>query len=92
MEIIKHMKLKQSKTNIKEKTKISDELNDEYLKRLDAFDKLYIKVKDLSIDKNTSKDDAIKDVLNIFNLEDNFEEFELKITFNDDEEIEFEDK
>jgi len=30
--------------------------------------------------------------LNIFNLEDNFEEFELKITFNDDEEIEFEDK
>lgn len=74
------------------KAKIEDDINDEFLKDSEAFNKLYPMVKKLSIDQDTNKEDAIKDVLDVFDLEDDYDEFELDITFNDGEELKFEDK
>lgn len=72
---------------------LEDDLNDEYLKGQDAFDKIYPMVKKLDIDENTSKDDAIKQVLEAFDLPDDYEEIEIEIDLWDfDHEIEFEEK
>lgn len=72
--------------------KIEDEVNDEFLKGPEAFNKLYPMVKELSISKDTSKDEAIEDVLNTFDLNKDYDKFELEITFNDGEKLEYEDK
>lgn len=71
---------------------VEDEVNDVYLKGEEAFDELYPKVKALSIDKDTDKDDAIKDALETFDLDEDYEKFEIEITFNDGSELEYEDK
>src|SRR5699024_11962166 len=71
---------------------IEDEVNDVYLKGEEAFDELYPKVKALSIDKDTDKDEAIKDALETFDLDEDYEKFEIEITFNDGSELEYEDK
>ena len=71
---------------------IEDDINDEYLKGTDAFNPLYPMVKELSINQDTSKDDAIEDVLSTFNLYEDYDEFELEITFNDDTQLEYEDE
>lgn len=57
----------------------------------EAFDQVYPNVNKLSIDAETSKEDAIQQTLDAFSLESNYEEFELEITFKDGEKIEFED-
>lgn len=71
---------------------IEDEINDVYMQGEEAFNELYPKVKKLSIDKETDKETAIKDVLDTFDLDDDYDEFELEITFNDGTELEHEDK
>src|SRR5699024_9737740 len=71
---------------------IEDDINDEYLKGTDAFDTLYPMVKELSINQDTSKEDAIEDILTTFNLDEDYNEFELEITFNDDTQLEYEDE
>lgn len=81
----------------KDKNEIEAELEDEVKENIDikgkeAFDKIYPNVKKLTIDQNTSKEDAIDQVLEAFDLDSNYEEFELEITFQDDTELEFEDK
>src|SRR5699024_740896 len=71
---------------------IEDDINDEYLKGTDAFDTLYQMVKELSINKDTSKEEVIEDVLTTFNIDEDYDEFELEITFNDDTQLEYEDE
>lgn len=71
---------------------IEDEVNDVYLKGEEAFNELYPKVKALSIDKDTDKDDAIKDALETFDLDEDYDEFEIEITFEDGTELEYKDK
>lgn len=72
---------------------LDDDLNDEHLKGQEAFDKIYPMVKKLDIDENTSKDDAIKQVLKAFDLPEDYEEIEIEIDLWDfDHEIEFEEK
>src|SRR5699024_477721 len=72
--------------------KMEDELNDVYSKGEEAFNELYPMVNALSIDKDTDKETAIQDVLDTFDLDDNYEKFEIEITFNDGSKIEYEDK
>lgn len=73
-------------------SEMEDEVNDVFLDGEEAFNELYPMVKELSIDHNTGKDDAIQDVLDIFDLDDDYKEFELEITFDDGSEIEYEEK
>lgn len=78
--------------NDKVKAELEDEINNEHLSGQAAFDKIYPNVDKLTIDKNTDKEAAIAEVLDVFGLDDNYKEFELEITFSDGEKIEFEDR
>lgn len=71
---------------------LEDDINGENLNAEAAFDKIYPNVEKLNIDKDTDKEDAIAQVLEAFELDDNYEEFELEIKFKDGNKIEFEDR
>ncbi|HLQ74302.1 MAG TPA: YusW family protein [Bacillota bacterium] len=72
---------------------VEDELSDlEIEDDLKAFNYIFPKVKELDITQETSKEDAIEQVLAAFDLSADYEEFELEIEFTDGTEIEFEDK
>lgn len=74
------------------KAQIEDELNDRELEGSEAFEELYPIVEGLTIDQGTSKEDAIKEVLKAFSLDEDYKEFELEIEFHDGTEVEFEDE
>lgn len=59
---------------------------------LEAFNHLYPLVKQLNVNQGSDKQDVINQVLNIFNLDSDYEKFEVEITFEDGVEIEFEDR
>ncbi|HLR09630.1 MAG TPA: YusW family protein [Bacillota bacterium] len=70
---------------------LEDELNDEYLKGMEAFDAIYPYAEQLSLTPNTDMETAINAVLDAFDLDADYEQFELEITFQDGKELEFED-
>lgn len=71
---------------------IEDELNGEDIDNdLEAFNKLYPLVKQLEIEQGTDKEDVIKQVLDVFDLEDDYEEFEVDIRFDDGTKLSYED-
>ena len=74
------------------KAEIEDDLNNVRKSGAEAFDDLYPLVEKLTITQETSKADAIQEVLNIFNLADDYQEFELEIRFDDGTKLEFDDK
>src|SRR5699024_12574947 len=72
---------------------IEDDLNDEYIKGQEAFDKLYPMVKALDVNPDSSKDDVFDQVLSAFDLDSDYDEIEVEIDFHDsDKELEYEDK
>lgn len=71
---------------------LEDELNGIDVKGEEAFNKIYPHVEKLTIDRDTKKRDAIDDVLKAFDLDPDYQEFEVKITFPDGTKVEFEDK
>lgn len=70
---------------------IDDELNDVNIKGEEAFNKLFPKIEQLTIEQNTEKDAAIDEVLNVFDLDTNYIKLELEVTFNDGVKLEYED-
>lgn len=72
--------------------KIEDDLNNINKVGSDAFNELYPLVKKLTITGETSKEDAIKEILATFNLPADYQEFDLDIKFKDGPKLEFEDK
>lgn len=74
------------------KAKVEDELNQNYLKGQEAFDDLYPRVKQLDLTKDSTKEETISQVLNAFELQDNYEKFEVEITFNDGSKLDIEDR
>src|SRR5690625_3918560 len=71
---------------------IEDDLNGVRLYGQEAFATIYPLVEQLTITQDTTQDEAIKQVLAVFGLEDNYREFELEITFKDGVKVEFEDR
>lgn len=71
---------------------LEDEVNNVDVNGEEAFNKLFPKVKKLTIDANTNKDDAIMEVLKVFDLDTDYNKFELELTFKDGKKVEFEDK
>src|SRR5699024_11459412 len=53
---------------------IEDDLNDEYIKGQEAFDKLYPMVKALDVNPDSSKDDVFDQVLSAFDLDSDYDE------------------
>lgn len=74
------------------KADLDDDRNGEDLDGQAAFDKIYPLVQQLTIQKDTPKEDAIAEVLDVFDLEDDYEKFELEIVFSDGVKTEFEDR
>ncbi|GGJ93922.1 hypothetical protein GCM10007063_15560 [Lentibacillus kapialis] len=58
---------------------------------LKAFNNLYPKVSKLQLGKNIDKQDAIDQVLKAFDLQSDYEKFEVEITFKDGTKLSFED-
>lgn len=72
---------------------IEDEINDiDIDDDLKAFNHIYPFVKKLDIDRSIDKQAMIDQVLEVFELEDNYEKFEVEITFEDGTKISFEDR
>lgn len=78
--------------NNRVEAKIEDDLNGTEIKGDGAFDELYPLVEQLTIDQNTSKEDVITQVLDVFDLPSDYTEFELEIKFKDGTKIEFNDR
>ena len=70
---------------------IEDSINGVNKHGSDAFNELYPLVEKLTITQKTSKEDAIKEILNVFNLKNDYSKFDVEITFKDGTKIEFED-
>lgn len=69
--------------NGKYQAELKDSINDKKLKGQEAFETLYIQLKDADIDQIDSKEEAIEKMLQIFQLQDNYNEFELEYTLKD---------
>lgn len=74
------------------KAKVEDEVNNMYLKDQEAFDDLYPKVKNLDLTKDSSDQETIDQVLDIFDLQADYEKFDVEIKFNDGSKLEVEDR
>ena len=71
---------------------IKDSINNVNLQGTEAFNELYSKLQDLTINQQTAKEEAIAEALKVFNLETAYSKFEMEITFKDGTKIEFEDR
>lgn len=72
--------------------KVEDDLNNAFLQGKDAFDHIFERAKKLEITKENSDQDVIKQVLQSFNLPEDYTEFEIEITFNDGKKLDVEDR
>jgi hypothetical protein len=72
--------------------KLEDDLNGVKIAGDGAFDEIYPLVEQLTIDQNTSKEDVIQQVLDVFDLPTDYDEFELEIKFKDGTKKEYDDR
>src|SRR5699024_12484996 len=79
--------IEQKEGNVK--ADLEDEINGEDLNGQEAFDKIYPLVDKLTISKDTEKEDVIEEVLEVFDLDDDYRELELEFTFSDGVKTEF---
>lgn len=72
---------------------VDDEINQVDLEDdLQAFNYIYTRVKDLNIEQNTSKEDAIPMILDAFELSDDYVKFEAEFTFTEGTTIEYKEQ
>lgn len=71
---------------------VDDDINNQHLKGDEAFDHIYPILEKLDITKDSSKEEVIDQVLESFELEKDYVEFEVEITFHDGTEMEYKDK
>lgn len=74
------------------RAELNDSVRDKKLKGIEAFQTLYTLMQDVNIDENTRKEDAIQQILDTFQLDDNYTSFELEYTMKNGTTKEFEDK
>lgn len=72
---------------------VEDELNDKNINDdLDAFNYIYPNAKKLNVSQDMDKQDAIDQILQAFDLPDDYEKIEIEFEFEDGAKLEFEDK
>lgn len=69
-----------------------DPRNDIRLYGKEAFDLLYPKLKNLTIDETSTKEQAVSEAKKVFELEDNYLELEMKVIFNDSTQLEIDER
>lgn len=77
--------------NNRVEAKIEDDMNGVKKRGSEAFAEIYPLVEKLTITRDTTKEEAIKEVLDVFKQDANYQKLELEITFKDGTKIEFED-
>lgn len=78
--------------NNRVEAKLEDDLNGVEIEGDGAFDEIYPLVEQLTIDQNTSKEDVIQQIIDVFDLPSDYNEFELEITFKDGTKKEYNDR
>ncbi|MEN1968508.1 YusW family protein [Lentibacillus sp. N15] len=74
-------------------SEIEDSIKDNIdTKGKEAFDKIYPQLKNVTIDRDTKKQDAIDQALKAFDLPSDYTKFEIELTFEDNTKVGFEDK
>ena len=66
-----------------------DNVNNEQFYGNDAYDRLESVFQSFKFDKNTSDDEVISEVLNAFNLPEDYQKFDLEVRFADGTEKEY---
>lgn len=69
--------------------KIEDELNNRTLRGDEAFQEMQNRFQQFTFDQNSTTEEVVKEVLQSFELPDNYEKFELEVTFSDGTEKEY---
>lgn len=72
--------------------KVEGELNNKFLRGKEAFDSIYSKAKKLTLTKDSSDQETIKQVLQAFDLGNDYNKFEIEITFNGGSKLDVEDR
>ncbi len=78
--------------NNRVEAKIEDDLNGVEIEGDEAFDEIFPLVEQLTIDLDTSKEDVITQVIDVFDLPSDYNQFELEITFKDGTKKEYDDR
>ncbi|WP_077358502.1 YusW family protein [Virgibacillus halodenitrificans] len=71
---------------------LNNEFEDNNLNGKAAFDQLYPNVTKLTINKDTNKEQAVKEILDTFDLDKEYLDFEVQLTLKDGTTIEYEDE
>ncbi|WP_432353509.1 YusW family protein [Sporosarcina sp. A2] len=78
--------------NGKVEATVEDELSNTDLKGREAFDEIYPKLEKMDITETTTKEQAIQQALDAFDLKDDYTKFDIEITMPDGQKVEFSDK
>lgn len=70
---------------------LEDELDNNNLKGDEAFNHIYDLVKNVDINPDSNENEVYEEFLNAFDLEDDYDEIEVEITFDDGSEVEYEE-
>ena len=71
---------------------VEDDLNNVYLRGREAFDHIFEKAKKLDLTSNSSKQEVIDQVLNAFDLPNDYIKIEVEIDFDDGKKLNVEDR
>lgn len=74
------------------KAEVDDDLNNNHLKGQEAFDHLYPIIEKMAITADSTKEEVFDEVLKAFDLDANYTEIEIEITFQDGKKMEYENK
>lgn len=69
---------------------VEDELTNNFLMGREAFDFIYGKIEDLTMTADRSESEIITEIINAFDLTNDYKEIEVEIKFKDGSEIDFE--
>lgn len=74
------------------KVELDNDISNKKLKGMDAFNAILPSLEKLNITKDTKQEDVIKQIISAFELNEDYEEFEIEIIFSDGTKMEFETK
>lgn len=68
---------------------IEDEVNQVFLKGDEAYSQLSKQLEQLTISENTTDDEVLNQVIDVFKLDENYKHIEVEVRFNDGKEKEY---
>ncbi len=72
--------------------KVEDDLNNVYLRGREAFDHIFERASKLDLTSNSTKQQVIDQVLDVFNLPNDYIKLDVEIEFDDGKKVDIEDR